>query len=43
MGVSPPDVRSVLCCGPLANVETHIQEVGHGGRDRKTKICHFIL
>ena len=36
MGVNPPDVRAVLHCGPPADIETYIQEVGRGGRDGKT-------
>ena len=34
--MNPPDVRSVLHCGPPADIETYIQEVGCGGRDGKT-------
>ena len=42
MGVNPPDVRAVLHCGPPADIETYIQEVGQGGRDRKaTHVTSF--
>ena len=42
MGVNPPDVRAVLYCGPPADIETYIQEVGQGGRDRKaTHVTSF--
>ena len=33
LSVNPPDVHSVIHCGPPNDIETYVQEVGRGGRD----------
>jgi len=43
MGIDIPDICQIIHWGPPTDIEQHVQEIRHAGRDRKESVATLMF